>query len=98
MSPSVGGPRWAPGFPATAERMGAWGPSRPPVKLKLITAHRILIGAGIALFVFYGAIQLRQYLASGAGGPLAQAVVSVTVAVGFVLYYRSLRRRWDKPS
>jgi hypothetical protein len=34
---------------------------------------------------------------SGAGGSLAQAVVSLAVAVGVVVYYRSLRRRWDKP-
>jgi membrane protein implicated in regulation of membrane protease activity len=66
--------------------------------MKLITAHRILIGAGIVFFVFYAAIQLKVYLASGAGGALAQAVVSVAIAVGFVIYYRSLRRRWDKPS
>ena len=66
--------------------------------MKLITAHRILIGAGIAFFVFYAAIQLKVYLASGAAAPLAQAIVSVVVAVGFVVYYRSLRRRWDKPS
>ena len=66
--------------------------------MRLITAHRILIGAGIAFFIFYAALQLRQYLASGAGGPLAQAMVAVAIAIGFVIYYRSLRRRWDKPS
>ena len=66
--------------------------------MKLITAHRILITAGVAFFIFYAALQVRLYLGSGAAGPLAQAVVSVAVAIGFVIYYRSLRRRWDKPS
>jgi len=66
--------------------------------MRLITAHRILIGAGIAFFVFYAAIQLKQFLASGGIGPLAQGIVAIVIAVGFVVYYRSLRRRWDKPS
>lgn len=66
--------------------------------MRLITAHRILIGAGIAFFVLYAAIQLKLYLVSGGGGPLVQALVAVAIAVGFVIYYRSLRRRWDKPS
>ena len=66
--------------------------------MRLITAHRILIGAGIVFFVFYAAIQVKQFLASGGGGPLAQGIIAVAIAVGFVIYYRSLRRRWDKPS
>ena len=66
--------------------------------MRLITAHRVLIGAGIVFFVVYAAIQLKMFLASGGGASLAQAIVSVVIAVGFVIYYRSLRRRWDKPS
>ncbi len=61
--------------------------------MKLITAHRILIGAGIAFFVFYSAIVLvRDHTPSG----LAQAVVGLAVAVGLVLYYRTLKR-WGSP-
>jgi hypothetical protein len=46
--------------------------------VKLITAHRILIGAGIAFFVFYAAIVLaRQHTTMG----LVQAVASLAVAV-----------------
>ena len=66
--------------------------------MRLITAHRILIGAGIAFFVLYAAIQFKVYLASGGAASLVQAIVAVVIAVGFVVYYRSLRRRWDKPS
>jgi len=29
--------------------------------VRLITAHRILIGAGIAFFLFYAVVQLRFY-------------------------------------
>ncbi len=60
--------------------------------MRLITAHRILIGAGIAFFVFYALFQLRLWGQAGATASLAQAVVSLAVAVGLVLYYRTLRR------
>ena len=61
--------------------------------MKLITAHRILIGAGIAFFVFYAAIVLaRQHTTMG----LVQAVASLAVAVGLVVYYRTLKR-WGSP-
>ena len=60
--------------------------------MRLITAHRILIGAGIAFFVLYAALQLRLFLRVGGTGALVQAVVAVAVAIGFVVYYRTLRR------
>jgi len=63
--------------------------------VRLITAHRILIAAGIAFFVFYAAWQGRRWAAGGAGGALAQALVSAAVALGFAVYYRTLRR-WDR--
>ena len=63
--------------------------------MKLITAHRILIGAAIAFFVFFAAVQLRLYVRTAAAAPLIEAVVSVVVAVGLVLYYRTLSR-WGK--
>jgi len=59
--------------------------------VKLITAHRILIGAGIAFFLFYAAFQLRLFMRDGATAALVQALVAVVVAAGFVLYYRTLR-------
>jgi len=63
--------------------------------VKLITAHRILIGAGIAFFLFYAAFQLRLFLAAGATAALVQSIVSVAVTIGLVLYYRTLRR-WGR--
>ncbi len=59
--------------------------------MRLITAHRILILAAIALFAFYAAVQFRHYLAGGQGGPLGQSAVSALVAVGLVVYYRTLK-------
>ena len=61
--------------------------------MKLITAHRILIGAGIAFFLFYAMIVLlRDHTVTG----LVHALVSLAVAVGLALYYRTLKR-WGSP-
>jgi hypothetical protein len=59
--------------------------------MKLITAHRILIGAAIAFFVFYAVVQGRHYLASGGTVDLVQAIVALVIAAGLRVYYRSLR-------
>ena len=62
--------------------------------MKLITAHRILIGAGIAFFVLYAAIALaRHHTTLG----LVQAAVSLLVAVGLVIYYRTLKGWGSRP-
>ena len=63
--------------------------------MRLITAHRILIAAAIAFFLFYASVQLRRHLASGEVGALAQTAVSVIVAGLLVLYYRGLAKRWN---
>ena len=63
--------------------------------MKLITAHRILIGAAIVFFGFFAAVQLRLYVRAGGAAPLIEAVVSVVVAIALVLYYRTLSR-WGK--
>jgi hypothetical protein len=63
--------------------------------MKLITAHRILIGAAIAFFVFFAGFQLRLYVRGPSMAPLVQAALSAAVVVGLVLYYRTLSR-WGK--
>jgi hypothetical protein len=61
--------------------------------LKLITAHRILITAGIAFFLFYALVQLRLYVTrDGGAGALVQVGVSLAIVIGLGVYYRSLRR------
>jgi hypothetical protein len=64
--------------------------------VRLITAHRVLIIAGIAFFLFYALIEARQWMRTGSGAALAQAIVAPLVAGGFVVYYRSLAKRWGK--
>jgi hypothetical protein len=61
----------------------------------LITAHRILIGAAIAFFVFFALVQVRIYARAPGVAPLVEATVSAVVAVGLALYYRTLSR-WGK--
>ena len=63
--------------------------------MRLITAHRILIGAAIVFFVFFAAVQFRMYMRAPGTAPLVEAVVSIVVALGLVLYYRTLSR-WGK--
>jgi len=56
--------------------------------VRLITAHRVLIVAGIVFFLFYAMIVLtRDHTAAG----FVQAIVSLAVVVGLALYYRTLR-------
>ena len=75
---------------------GAWGaPGAPHQIVRLITAHRILIAAAIAFFLFYASVQLRRLAASGEMASLAQAAISLVVAGGLVLYYRGLAKRWN---
>jgi hypothetical protein len=64
--------------------------------VRLITAHRILIGAGIAFFLLYALIEARLWLRTGSGSALVQAIFAPLIALGFALYYRSLAKRWGK--
>jgi hypothetical protein len=63
--------------------------------VRLITAHRILILAGIAFFVFYAVVRGRVYLAKGDTMDLVQTIVSLVVAFGLQWYFRSLAG-WGK--
>ncbi len=64
--------------------------------MRLITAHRILIIAGIAFFLLSTLIEARAYARTGSRAALAQAIVSPLISIGFWLYYRSLAKRWDR--
>jgi hypothetical protein len=61
--------------------------------IKLITAHRILIVAGIAFFLFYALLQTRLFLTHGGEvGAAVQAVIASVIVIGLVVYYRTLRQ------
>jgi hypothetical protein len=63
--------------------------------MNLITAHRILIGSAIALFLFYGSLELQEYAATGGGTTLLQGCLSFAAAVGFGVYLRTVKRRQE---
>jgi hypothetical protein len=63
--------------------------------VRLITAHRVLIIAGIAFFIVYAVIRTQKYLRGGDVWDLVQAGAALAVAAGFRVYFRSLAR-WGK--
>jgi hypothetical protein len=63
--------------------------------VRLITAHRILILAGVAFFVFYAVVRGRVYLARGETMDLVQTIVALVIAAGLQWYFRTLAR-WGK--
>lgn len=68
--------------------------------MRLITAHKVLIGSAVALFLFFAVFQLRSYASSGSLADLASAVLGFVVAVAFALYLRTVfaKGRQDDPS
>lgn len=61
--------------------------------MNLITAHRILIGCSIAFFLFFAALQLRDFLAGGGATSLLAALLAGVATGGLVIYFRTLRER-----
>jgi hypothetical protein len=59
--------------------------------VRLITAHRILILTAIAFFVFFALVGVRRWVDGGNGWFAAQGAVSALVAVGLIVYYRTLK-------
>jgi hypothetical protein len=57
----------------------------------LMTAHKILIGSAIVFFLVYAVWELLHSRA-GDVWALVRAGVSVGVAVGFLIYFRTLPR------
>ncbi len=60
--------------------------------MSLLTAHKILIGSAIALFVGYAVAELRQGL-SGDSSAILPAVLAALAAGGLAVYLRWLWRR-----
>lgn len=62
--------------------------------MRIKTAHKILIGSAISFFIFFGVWRFRVYTRTGEAGALVIGILSVMVAIGFGIYFRSLR--WKK--
>lgn len=64
--------------------------SKDPVRL--ITAHRILIGTAVVFFVFFALWELRNYWQNGNMWAGARSILYLVVAVGFGVYLKSIKR------
>jgi hypothetical protein len=56
--------------------------------VKLMTAHRILIGTAIAFFAFYSFYEFR----TGGGAVTWRSIVAALAALGLALYFATLFR------
>ena len=59
--------------------------------MRIKTAHKVLIASAIAFFIFFGVWELKNYAKTGEIGALGIGLLSVLVAAGFVIYFRSLK-------
>lgn len=73
---------------------GSGDPHRKGGELvRIKTAHKILIASAIVFFIFFGIWELRDYTRTGEMRALGIGLISVLVAVGFGIYFRSLKWR-----
>ena len=63
---------------------------REPTAMRLITAHKILIGSAVAFFLFFAVFELRSYAGSGNSTDLLGGIFGLAVAIGFAVYLRSV--------
>ncbi len=63
--------------------------------MRLLTAHRILIGAAILFFVFYGLWVFAGAAAAQGRGSLWHGVAGLAAAVALGLYFATL---WRTPA
>lgn len=63
--------------------------------MKLITAHKILIGSATIFFVFFGLWELNRYSNSNSDWAMARSALYFLVALGFGIYLKNLKR-WYK--
>ena len=63
--------------------------------MKLITAHKILIGSATIFFVFFALWELNRYTSGNDVWALARGTLYFLVALGFGIYLKNLKR-WYK--
>jgi len=60
--------------------------------MRLITAHRILIATSVVFFFGFSFWQFSRYLESGDGWALLQGICYFLVALGFGIYFMSIKK------
>ena len=61
--------------------------------MRLITAHKILIGTSIVFFIFFSSWELTNFFGAGEGWALARSILYLGVAVGFAVYFQTLKNK-----
>jgi hypothetical protein len=61
--------------------------------MRLLTAHKILIGASLALALLLTARSASNYASTHANSELAFAIVGAILAVALAIYLRALWKR-----
>lgn len=65
------------------------------MKMKLITAHKILISSATIFFAFFAFWELNRYSNSHDVWAIVRSVLYIVVALGFGIYLKNLKR-WYK--
>jgi hypothetical protein len=61
--------------------------------MSIFTAHRILIALAVVCFAVFAVVEWRVFASSGRLSTGITALLSVIVAIGFAVYWRTIPRR-----
>lgn len=60
--------------------------------MKLLTAHKILIGSSAVFFLFFSCWELQNFLGTDNGWALSRSILYLMTAIGFGIYFKNLDR------
>jgi hypothetical protein len=60
--------------------------------MKLITAHKILIGSAAAFFLFFALWELNRYSNNSEIWAMIRSALYFVVALGFAVYLKNIKR------
>jgi hypothetical protein len=63
--------------------------------MRLITAHKILIGSSTIFFCFFALWELNRYFKGNGDWAAARSALYFIIAVGFAIYLKNFKR-WYK--
>jgi hypothetical protein len=64
--------------------------------MQLLVVHQILIASAIGLAALFGVRAAVHFARGGGTGDLVLAALSLVVASGLFVYFRSVRAKWRK--
>ncbi|HEX5020822.1 MAG TPA: hypothetical protein VFX54_09200 [Candidatus Binatia bacterium] len=64
--------------------------------MRLITAHKILIGSATVFFIFFALWELNRYANSNDTWAMARSLLYLLIALGLGIYFKNLKRWYNK--